>query len=210
MTERKLPAEASAALAAIEDRLEGVAAGEYPWTVVADEVELHVEAALTHAARSAALAGVPGDELDPVSVMEIVATNVRQFRAGAGWTQAKLASAMQGAGFDWKRITVAEVEGATRRLQLDELVALAAVFTVPMVELLMPFMPAPIRWVGGTTLAPEVYMELLIGEGGQAGEGGPGWPPAAVVAGAATAAGRVAPGRVGRGVLRNLRREAGR
>ena len=79
----------------------------------------------------------------------VIATNLRTLRLEKGLTQAQLAEEMQARGFDWKRITVAEIEAgadrdpdeerkAARKVSLEELLVLAVYFGKPMVELLLP------------------------------------------------------------------------
>jgi hypothetical protein len=79
----------------------------------------------------------------------VIATKIRTLRLGKGLTQAQLAGEMQARGFDWKRITVAEIEAgadrelddarkAPRKVSLEELLVLAMYFEKPMVELLLP------------------------------------------------------------------------
>jgi transcriptional regulator with XRE-family HTH domain len=108
---------------------------------------------------------------------EIVADNLRRLRNDAGWTQAQLAEAMSGVGYDWKRITVAEVEGATRKVSLEELLALAALYGVPMATLLVPGVDY-LRWAGGRSLSPEDVRDLVLGTGARIGDHGPDWGPA--------------------------------
>jgi hypothetical protein len=74
----------------------------------------------------------------------------------------------------WARITVAEVEAADRRLTFEELIVLAALFSVPVIEILLPtedlFLELPVDG-----LLPEDFAEMLIGHGGTIGTSGPDW-----------------------------------
>jgi transcriptional regulator with XRE-family HTH domain len=70
------------------------------------------------------------------SVSEIVGQTVSALRQAAGLTQAELAAAMRETGFPWQRQTVARIERGVRTLNVDELVALAAYFEMPVPALL--------------------------------------------------------------------------
>src|SRR4051812_30690009 len=82
--------------------------------------------------RRAVVAAVPRqpEEHDPwigaSTIHQVVGGNVRRLREEAELTQARVAEAMSRLGFDWKRITVTQVEAATRRLSLEESICLAA------------------------------------------------------------------------------------
>lgn len=119
----------------------------------------------------------------------IVAERIKEHRLTAEMTQSALADAMTRAGFDWKRITVAEVEAGTsgkperrssaRRVALEELMALAAIFRVPMVSLLLPDPEKEyLAWTRSRSLSASDVEELVLGRGGQAGKGGETWPVA--------------------------------
>lgn len=116
----------------------------------------------------------------------VIAERIREHRLKEGMTQASLAVALTRAGFDWKRITVAEVEAAAsvnpdrrsgaRRVTLEELLALAAIFRVPMVELMLP---SPGReylaWQQDRSLEASDVSELMLGRDGRIGVGGTTW-----------------------------------
>lgn len=114
-----------------------------------------------------------------------LARNLRHMRKDvARWTQQELADAMNEMGQDWKQVTVADAERASRPIYVDELVALAALFGVPVARLLLPQeqeldVGDPVAVVGLDTLR-----ELIVGEGGALGEGGPDWQAARSIAGA--------------------------
>jgi transcriptional regulator with XRE-family HTH domain len=118
---------------------------------------------------------------------QIIGENVSVLRDKAGWTQAGVAEAMVTLGFDWKRITYAEVEASTRRVTFEELLGLAVLFAVPVVKLLIPATDPKITtllaWETGDMTASMVE-ELLIGHGGTLGQGGLTWKAAARAAGA--------------------------
>jgi transcriptional regulator with XRE-family HTH domain len=113
---------------------------------------------------------------------------MRRLRKQARLTQAELAEVMTEAGFRWNRLTVAEVERLLddrtdtrgRRLVLEEVFALAALFGVPVVEFLIPtdYLDLPLG-----QLPPDVARELVTGEGGVVGAGGPLWIAALTAAG---------------------------
>jgi transcriptional regulator with XRE-family HTH domain len=118
---------------------------------------------------------------------EIVGSNVKRVREEAELTQAKVAEAMSRVGFDWKRITVTQIEAATRRLTLEELCCLAALFAVPMLELLLPADADNAEIPEGRSqIDAQTLRELLIGRGGRVGSGGPNWRPALELVGITT------------------------
>jgi len=64
-------------------------------------------------------------------VSKAIASSVQRLRAARGLTQEQLAEEMRRLGFDWKRITVAEVEGSRQRsASIEELLGLAKIFNV--------------------------------------------------------------------------------
>jgi transcriptional regulator with XRE-family HTH domain len=65
------------------------------------------------------------------TVSEVVGQTVSALRQATGLTQAELASAMRDMGFAWQRQTVARIERGVRTLNVDELVAVAAYFEMP-------------------------------------------------------------------------------
>jgi len=118
---------------------------------------------------------------------QIIGENVKALREEAGWTQAEVAESMVSLGFDWKRITYAEVEAATRRVIFEELLGLAVLFAVPVVTLCIPAedpkITSLLAWETGD-LSASMVEELFVGEGGTLGEGGLTWMAAARAAGA--------------------------
>jgi transcriptional regulator with XRE-family HTH domain len=111
-----------------------------------------------------------------------VAKNIAALREEAGWTQAQLAEAVTELGFDWKRVTVAEVEGADRRVSLEELLGLSALYAVPMFSMLVPS-PTHSVDIVFQSAHPDDVRELMLGPGGRLGTGGPNWRVAARAAG---------------------------
>lgn len=91
---------------------------------------------------------------------------LKEHRAGAGWTQARLAEAMAQLGFQWSRQQVAEVEAGTRRVTDRELLGLAALYGVPVLAFLSPADGEWVEFPGVGSLDPGVVRELLSGEGG--------------------------------------------
>ena len=105
---------------------------------------------------------------------QIIGENVKVLRNEAGWSQERLAGAMESAGYPWKRITCAEVEASTRRVSMEETVGLAVLFGVPVIELLLPNEPNVVDLPGGD-LSRREALELILGRGGKMGEGGVDW-----------------------------------
>jgi transcriptional regulator with XRE-family HTH domain len=69
---------------------------------------------------------------EELTVSEVLGKNIRSLREATGLTQAELGEAMVSLGFPWQsRQTVAEVEAGRRPPSLEELVALAAYFDMP-------------------------------------------------------------------------------
>ena len=75
---------------------------------------------------------------------EAVARNVRVYRGIHGMKQADLAERMSGLGLDWTAGTVGFVERYERAVTVDEYVALAVCFGIPIGALLDPSGPAVI------------------------------------------------------------------
>ena len=67
-----------------------------------------------------------------MKVSELIGDNIRSLRLVAGLTQAELAAAMKTLGFRWIRQTVAETEAGRRDATIEELVAIAAYFEMPL------------------------------------------------------------------------------
>lgn len=69
---------------------------------------------------------------------DVLADRVRYYREHRKWTQDELAEQMALLGFNWSRVTVAEVEGKGRgrRVTVEELLALAMTFGVGVIHLL--------------------------------------------------------------------------
>jgi transcriptional regulator with XRE-family HTH domain len=70
-------------------------------------------------------------------VAEVIGRNVRDLRRATGLSQSDLARAMGELGFGWVRQTAGEVEAGRRRLEYEELVALAAYFDMPVNAILI-------------------------------------------------------------------------
>jgi transcriptional regulator with XRE-family HTH domain len=112
-----------------------------------------------------------------------VGENVKALRDKAGWTQAEVTKAMTRLGFKWSRITTAEVERGGRRLTLEELVALAALFGQPVVMLLAPHDPHAVKFPLGRALDAGDVAALLVGPGAVIRPGSGSWEAARRVAG---------------------------
>jgi transcriptional regulator with XRE-family HTH domain len=143
-----------------------------------------VAAAVDGAVRSATPRSPSYDPFQTVTDLStVVADNLRELREVAEWTQAELAEAMARAGFDWKRITVTEIEGAARKVSFEELLVLAALYAVPMLWFLVPRTnhPIEINDVLGDANA-DVVRELMLGRGGHLADGGARWgAPVAII-----------------------------
>jgi len=69
----------------------------------------------------------------PLKVAELIGGNIRSLRVAAGLTQAELADAMRAIGLEtWQRQTVAETEAGRRDVTVEELIAVAAFFEMPL------------------------------------------------------------------------------
>ena len=77
----------------------------------------------------------------------MIGANIKALRRAASLTQAELAEAMEAIGFRWLRQTVAETEAGRRDITLEELVAVAAFFEMPMSGLVVA-PGARVMWVG--------------------------------------------------------------
>jgi transcriptional regulator with XRE-family HTH domain len=148
MARKQLPAEVREHLDVLEDLAWRLAAGR----PLADGLVDDADQAYERTIRAAIDAGSSKRQrLDPgytariLGWNQVIAENVRRLREQAGWTQSALAEAMTKAGFRWSRVTVAEVEGAVRRIALEELLVLAALFAEPMANLFVPHGPDEIR-----------------------------------------------------------------
>jgi transcriptional regulator with XRE-family HTH domain len=106
---------------------------------------------------------------ESLKVSELVGDNIRVLRRAAGLTQAELAEAMEAMGFRWVRQTVAETESGRRDAKVEELVALAAYFEMPVRALLGTPGGAPTRDavaegldVGGRTIPFRDWVMLTM------------------------------------------------
>jgi transcriptional regulator with XRE-family HTH domain len=104
----------------------------------------------------------------------IVGRRVTELRAIAGVTQQNISTGMRLLGIEWSRMTVADVERGKRKVSLEELAALAALFSVPALDLLLPTGEERIA-LGDRSLTGETVRELFLGGGGEIGVGGPDW-----------------------------------
>jgi transcriptional regulator with XRE-family HTH domain len=78
---------------------------------------------------------------DPVSLPEpevLAGQELKRLRRERGWSQEEVARRMTAYGFDWHQTTVGRTETAARPLRVNEAVALAALFEVPVTQLLVP------------------------------------------------------------------------
>lgn len=85
-------------------------------------------------AEAAAAAGVPMP-----SAEQLAGRLVRLLRQGRGWSQQEVANGMNTTfGYSWGQSTVGKIEAAQRPLRVNELADLAALFGVPVTQLLEP------------------------------------------------------------------------
>jgi hypothetical protein len=73
----------------------------------------------------------------------------------------------------WTRVTTAEVESNDRRLTMEELFTVAALFSVPAIELMVPDEKQALE-LEHAFFDPDDVRELLLGREGSIGTGGPG------------------------------------
>ena len=133
------PAELVSFVDDITDVLVAIASGQDDGDnqqALSEAVDAALQAAvvLERKKRGGASWSTPGE----ASFTEIIAENVRNLRLEAGWTQQQVADAMAEIGFNWSRETTVEIERTGRKVQLEELMGIAALFGVPVLELLMP------------------------------------------------------------------------
>jgi transcriptional regulator with XRE-family HTH domain len=67
---------------------------------------------------------------------QLVGRQVRLLRQGRGWSQQDVAEKMRAYGYKWSQATVTRLEAATRPIRLNELTDLAALYGVPVTQLL--------------------------------------------------------------------------
>jgi transcriptional regulator with XRE-family HTH domain len=151
-----------------------------------EDAQEELDRAVDRASRSAAAQALdtPYDPYTPATDFGlVVADNLSSLRNESGWTQAQLAEAMTSRGFDWKRVTVAEVEGEARRVSVEELVVLASLYAVPVVSLLLPVGEATVDITDTFFVHSDELWELMLGRDGKLGTGGSAWRVAARIAG---------------------------
>lgn len=166
-----LPPAAIDALAQLVQKAADVATGEVDtvmWSDLTDDVTR-----LYLAAEAVASAPDERDEPEEVNFGDLIARHLRRAREESGWTQEQVAGAMREAGWAWQRVTVAEVEGGGRRVSLDELLALAVIFGVPMIRFVLPGPGDYVRLPEGSrcyrTLDDDAVRELMLGPGSYLG-----------------------------------------
>jgi transcriptional regulator with XRE-family HTH domain len=74
-------------------------------------------------------AGVPTPE-------QQVARYLRLLRQGHGWSQQDVAEKMKPYGYQWSQATVTRLESASRPIRINELTALATLYSIPVTQLL--------------------------------------------------------------------------
>lgn len=125
-----------------------------------------LEAALDAATEAAAAAEDVGRRV-PVegarSLPAHVGVNVRRLRGRAAWTQDQLAQTMSGLGFDWKRVTVAEVERGARRTSLEELLGLAEILSESVALLMSPTDGGNVEMPAQRVMGADAARKLVTG-----------------------------------------------
>jgi transcriptional regulator with XRE-family HTH domain len=112
----------------------------------------------------------------------IVGRRLSEHRKRAGLTQATLAADMNRLGYlNWTRVTCAEVEGGTRKASLDELFAVAVLYSVPMAEFLLPDEWETLEHPHFGNIESSVARAMVTGP-----SDGPDWEPALLALGRST------------------------
>ena len=105
---------------------------------------------------------------------QIAGKRLHEHRSESGFTQERLAVAMQRVGHPrWTRVTCAEVETDRRKFSLSELLALATLFSVPMVEFCSPTSGSTWRIPSSDRWKKPVVEAVMVGP-----SDGPDWAPA--------------------------------
>jgi transcriptional regulator with XRE-family HTH domain len=178
-----LPAELKSYVDAIGKALTAIGSDPHVATnqgVLSRAVDAAIQAAVGLARKRS---GTSWTNPSEVSFTEIVAENLRNLRLEAGWTQQQLADSMAAIGLTWVRETVVEVERTGRKMQLEEVVGVAGLFGVPVLELLLPD-EATVLALPEASIGRAQLTELMLGQGGELGEGGRDWVAAVYVLGA--------------------------
>lgn len=188
MARPQMPKEIAEHVRVFEERLAQLAEGAAPAEVVNDILRASDQAIRAAQTVARQQDKQPRRTAAVLTSWQVIGFNLGQIRRGAGISQAELATAMDRAGFPWKRITVAEVEGGKRRTSIEELLGLAAVFGVPVVRLLVPHHSDCMTLTDGQpgqrrVLDAGEVEELLVGQAGKVGRGGAAWQAARRAAG---------------------------
>lgn len=115
---------------------------------------------------------------EAIRLRDLPNRRLRQIREQLGLSQLELAKLMRNAFPGWNRATVHAIETNQRRFHEDERLALAAFLMIPAESFLWPEDGETVEFVGKTLTASEAR-ELLVGQDGKLGRGGPPWPTAA-------------------------------
>ncbi len=84
--------------------------------------------------------------------------------------------AMTAIGFTWARETAVEVERTGRKVQLEEVVGIAALFGIPIIESPCRTTRQQSLWEAPPSTDPHAQLsELMLGRGGKIGNGGADW-----------------------------------
>ena len=173
LLERTLPGDALASLRDLEEAVKDHALGESDSEAAFAKARRALDRAFKAADRARKEEARRRERgAEPVDLSAVVARRLRDQRERDGMTQARLAEDLRARGFGWSRVTVAEVEGGSRKVTLEELLSLAEYFDVPMASLLLP--------IDGEVVAVRPYArgveaalvrDLVLGRGGSLGHG---------------------------------------
>jgi transcriptional regulator with XRE-family HTH domain len=72
---------------------------------------------------------------------QVLGRRLRVLRQERGWSQPDLAEKVRLFGYEWSQATITRLEAATRPIRVNELVALAELFRIPVEKLLEPVDP---------------------------------------------------------------------
>jgi transcriptional regulator with XRE-family HTH domain len=175
----KLPDEIASAIETLTKAMLDLAEGQDPAPssrVAADAFNVALNTATKYGARNRPkVSGFLKPNLAEFG--DIVGARLKSLRTEVGWTQERFAQTMTQCGWQWSRVTTAEVESSDRRLSMEELFTVAALFSVPAIELMLPDQKQALD-LQHAALDTDEVRELLLGRGGKVGTGELGWPVA--------------------------------
>lgn len=108
---------------------------------------------------------------DPISLMSLVANNMRDIRMSRALLQEDIATAARWVGLKWSSVTVAQIESQSRQLNLDEFLLLPLVLKCTLKDLLRTSPPNRLVTLGfDTILGADVVLSLVSEEGPNSSE----------------------------------------